>query len=631
MRRLPRFTSNSKLPVTVANELPKWTHEQLAVIEAPATARLLVDAGPGTGKTATLCARIAWLIDCAGLDPGEIWIISFTRTGVAEIGERVSAYLSDPSHAHGIRVATIDSHAWSMYVGFNEKAVLSGTFDDNIKQVIQTIRCNEHASAYIQTVKHLFIDEAQDVVGIRIEFVLELIDRMPEISGATVLCDLAQAIYEYSENVDAASLEGNLVDNIRKYMPEFVDTELIDIHRTSDPSLKDLFLRGRSAVKDLSLSGRSRYARVRNIAVESCQEKIGDASNDLTSVDPEDEDQFLLFRRRGEALSASATLGSLPHRLRLSGLPLVIDDWLALIFWDWLEPRMTQHEFFERWARRVPMGALTKSDAWSRIVRIAGRSESLVDMAILRLRLASMSPPLEVCRAEFGARGPIVGTIHAAKGREAEEVRVYLPSMESMKSASDELFAEEAKVLFVGATRAKERLLVGRSFMSFSSTLRASGRAYTRCANPPWAAQVEIGRAGDLDAESLVGRKAFAEPLAAVRAQRLVATLRNGIHNANANRGDKDADFAYRVSLASHPSEYIVVLNDVVNRDLFYIAKQMRRRYPPRGIPGLRTLGLRTVAVSPDDPVCSALHPPWSESGFLLAPLLLGYGVLTFK
>jgi hypothetical protein len=118
--------------VTATNEHPEWTSEQLAVIEAPVAARLLVDAGPGTGKTATLCARIARLIDCAGLDPGEIWIISFTRTAVAEIRGRVSTYLREPSHAHGIRVATIDSHAWSMNVGFNEHAVLSGSFDDNI-------------------------------------------------------------------------------------------------------------------------------------------------------------------------------------------------------------------------------------------------------------------------------------------------------------------------------------------------------------------------------------------------------------------------------------------------------------------------------------------------------------------
>ena len=70
-------------------EPPTWTSEQLAVIQAPASARLVVDAGPGTGKTATLCARIAWLIETANLEPGEIWIISFTRTAVAEIRNRV--------------------------------------------------------------------------------------------------------------------------------------------------------------------------------------------------------------------------------------------------------------------------------------------------------------------------------------------------------------------------------------------------------------------------------------------------------------------------------------------------------------------------------------------------------------
>lgn len=143
-----------------------WTAEQQLVIQAPASARLIVDAGPGTGKTATLCARIAWLLETAKLEPGEIWIISFTRTAVAEIRNRVSNYLHHPAVVSGIKVATIDSHAWAMNVGFNEDAVLSGGFDDNIRQVIKTITQNEHAAEYIGSVKHLFIDEAPYSHGI---------------------------------------------------------------------------------------------------------------------------------------------------------------------------------------------------------------------------------------------------------------------------------------------------------------------------------------------------------------------------------------------------------------------------------------------------------------------------------
>jgi superfamily I DNA/RNA helicase len=39
-----------------------WDANQLDVIQAPPDARLVVEAGPGTGKTAVACARLSYLI-----------------------------------------------------------------------------------------------------------------------------------------------------------------------------------------------------------------------------------------------------------------------------------------------------------------------------------------------------------------------------------------------------------------------------------------------------------------------------------------------------------------------------------------------------------------------------------------
>ncbi|MBU4506662.1 MAG: UvrD-helicase domain-containing protein [Hydrogenophaga sp.] len=608
-----------------------WTKEQQLVIQAQASARLIVDAGPGTGKTATLCARIAWLLETAKLEPGEIWIISFTRTAVAEIRSRVSSYLDHPAAIFGIKVATIDSHAWAMNVGFNEDAVLSGGFDDNIRKVIKTITSNEHAAEYIGSVKHLFIDEAQDVIGPRVELVLELINGMAASSGVTVLCDEAQAIYEYADAEHSGDLSGGLAQNIRKFFPAFVDAELLEVHRTSDPKLKQFFADGRAVVRNENLTGRTKYVDVRRAVVASSHGRLGDAIDDLRAVDELDRDTFLLFRRRGEALAASSYLKEVPHRLRMSGLPTVIEDWIGLIFWDWLEPRMSQDAFNSRWSRRVPMGGLSKLDAWARLFRVAGRSEGLLDIANLRRRLASLSPPVECCRPDFGHSGPIVGTIHGVKGREASQVRLYLPGAASMKTADDELFAAEAKVLFVGASRARDQLFIGRSFASYSSTLHISGRAYTRCASPSWSAQVEIGRAGDIDAEGLVGKKHFDDHSQARHAQALIMGIRRGMHFASACIGDKDSRYLYSVTLNARPEDRLMVFSSLLTRDLFYIAKNLRKRFAPSRIPGLRNLGLRTVVVSPDDPLTSALHHPWSESGFVLAPLLTGYEALAFR
>ena len=59
-----------------------WDDCQERVIKAPPGNRVLVHAGPGTGKTAVACARVAHLIDGKEIEPSRIWLISFTRTAV---------------------------------------------------------------------------------------------------------------------------------------------------------------------------------------------------------------------------------------------------------------------------------------------------------------------------------------------------------------------------------------------------------------------------------------------------------------------------------------------------------------------------------------------------------------------
>lgn len=90
-------------------KLTTWTDQQVSVIESNAAIRTLIQAGPGTGKTATACSRIAWMISSSDIDPSEIWLISFTRTAIHELRSRISSFLKNPSDVHGLRIATIDS------------------------------------------------------------------------------------------------------------------------------------------------------------------------------------------------------------------------------------------------------------------------------------------------------------------------------------------------------------------------------------------------------------------------------------------------------------------------------------------------------------------------------------------
>lgn len=87
-----------------AADFTSTDQEQDIVTRAGPEERLLVDAGPGTGKTHTACIKVAALIREYDLPPSRIWMISFTRTAVHEIRSRLAALLEDAGEAASVRI-----------------------------------------------------------------------------------------------------------------------------------------------------------------------------------------------------------------------------------------------------------------------------------------------------------------------------------------------------------------------------------------------------------------------------------------------------------------------------------------------------------------------------------------------
>ena len=78
--------------------------EQQQAAESTAACTAVV-AGPGTGKTKTLVARIAWLIENQGVPPSEITAVTFTRQAAAEMTERLQTQLGKKA-VRGLTVGT---------------------------------------------------------------------------------------------------------------------------------------------------------------------------------------------------------------------------------------------------------------------------------------------------------------------------------------------------------------------------------------------------------------------------------------------------------------------------------------------------------------------------------------------
>lgn len=102
-------------PVTRAPAQPETpaltlSDEQRAAVEHDA-GPLIVLAGPGTGKTRVITARVAHMVRERGVDPSTILAVTFTNKAAEELRERIGASL-DPGAAHAVNAGTM--HAYGM-------------------------------------------------------------------------------------------------------------------------------------------------------------------------------------------------------------------------------------------------------------------------------------------------------------------------------------------------------------------------------------------------------------------------------------------------------------------------------------------------------------------------------------
>lgn len=605
-----------------------WTGQQRRVIEAPISERLIVEAAPGTGKTAVACARIARFLG-DHVPASNLWLISFTRTAIQEVRNRIATLSGEGESAYGVRIATIDSHAWQLRQGFDAKASATfSTFEKGIEDALTMLReGDEELLQELARLDHVIIDEAQDVVGVRRELLESIIGGLRQDAGVTVLCDPAQAIYGFTEDDKAAPGELPLAEVLKgRDDLAFQTCEMTEVIRTPSPGLRHLFVDTRRLV--LHAGPDSMKQLLDDLAAHG-DGSVGMAigNNGIAGRD----DALVLYRRRSEVLTSAAFLAAARHpfRLRMSGLPVRIAPWVGMVFCDWDRKLMPEQEFMARFTARVPDRWRSPSVdwAWQALVRHAGQSKTSVDLRRLREVLSRKQPPLDFASPEVGDSGPVIGTIHASKGREAEEVHLMLADVQD----TDVIDADEMRVVFVGATRARRVLKIGKAGGRYSSCCE-SGRRYTFKRDRK-SAQVELGRDRDVDDLSLVSRALHADVEAAARTQELIASLGGAPRPAMILRAPA-GDGEYRWGLFSADRQHVICrISETVNADLWEIARRtpVRGAKPPASLNHVSLLCARTVVRAHGDASLPLMHEPWATSGFWLAPVIFSYSMAYFS
>jgi hypothetical protein len=519
-----------------------------------------------------------------------------------------------------------------IHSGFDKTANLHGGYSENIEKMIALIRTNEDIAEYLRTTEHIIIDEAQDIVGLRKDLIIEIIRKIPETCGITVFADEAQAIYGFATDEDSevfGTRYETLVERIRGIVRKpFTERSLQTVYRTRSPSLLKLFTGTRKRVKTTNYLDKEQLKSIKNEIRDLAHEK------DLPYLRDQQfegfENGFILFRRRAEVLWASNDLRTKPHRIRMSGLPQCIQPWVGACFSEYTDPRLSKSDFTGLWEQNVIKNHLADSDTgtiWKLIRDFAGITEETADMRRLRQVLGRGQPPGEFCYPEIGQNGPILGTIHASKGRETDNVRLMIPS----NPHKEEDYQEEARVIFVGATRSRKRLETGKGYWFPAHRLPQSGRVYSMMNGKPWNTFTEIGREGDISASGIAGSEFFHDADAVRKNQKTLYSLSGKITSVAA-RQDSSTDFIYRLYLGENGEGKMIgcLSNDSVNGDLFRIGDKIHEssgcgsRKPPKELKNLLVFGIRTIVVPLDSPESGKLFLPWAESGFLLAPVVLG-------
>jgi hypothetical protein len=642
-----------------------WTEEQNKIIQSRPEARLLVEAGPGTGKTAVACARVAALVD-QGVNASSILLFSFTRTAVAELRSRIRSFSSNPEIA-AVRIATLDSQAWFFRYGTGaDFESLTHSFESNIAETIKLLQSNNDLlDEYLQSTSHLIVDEAQDLTAIRARFVAELIGKLSPHCGVTVFADPCQGIYGFTNDFeDGSGDNGTFIESFPFAKSGFENRSLTTLHRTSDEGIIATFGAARKAVAE---QGSWPMKVVETIQKCSCRLDGG-------ITDSIDQNCLVLYRRRAQALM-DAQYYPYYYRLRMSGLPACIHPWIGAMFARYTENTINREQFVELWESTVDIDSLlykniALDEAWNLLHNHAAAKYGGVNLVRLRELLCRSRPHADFLIPDYGMWGPIFSTIHGSKGREARKVVLMLPRSDRTLTIPDDQpnaerrNQEESRVYYVGATRAISSLEYDEAKSLIGASSVNGGRvwhSYQRGKHKPATACVQFGMAGDVDETALV-RRDFCET-----SQDAIANFEAllGLHRKYVNDPDDmppaidlqleprevngEQEWRYRLNPGNGNGAGDQVygwLNASVGCDLFAIAKEMEARVykfnlrPPTRIagyfnkdeeyyPAIRMLGLRTVAVSPERQ--DELHEPFRSSGFLVAPIISGFPSIMFQ
>lgn len=477
------------------------------IIKANIDDRIIVNAGPGTGKTYSVIKRLEYIINNKLANPERVLVLCYSRSAVGEIKKRLKDEIREGlvpretmSLFEGIR--TFDSFVTYMLSDGELEGVINNLdYDDRIEKFISEF--NKDTSC-LEGLEYLIIDEIQDLVGVRARLVKTLLEHLK--CGFLLLGDVCQSIYDYlvqDENeLNSSKFYKWLNTKFYTGVKRFELTNNVRQSRELAKYEKDM----RNAIlsKDVSKQEETLAACVNELQQKYC---LGN----IRYLDSSDFNKFeaILCRNNAEVSIISTELfeKDINHCILKSAQHVDLVPWIAEILSTYTEKRIGFEAFKKR---AIKAGYNDAEDKWRLLKNVASDdSQDVLDVRLLvKLLVAAKDLPAELDLSYKSIT--TVSTIHRAKGREYNGVILLSDDYDGKYCNHDELNKkDEIKVAYVALTRGKRHIgfcNIPRHYIIQLDSKRWIATKLSQKNGKPYCYKIYIGMDGDIDPFSFVNK-----------------------------------------------------------------------------------------------------------------------------
>lgn len=450
------FTPPTEQPVEVIKEsLNQYSEiaDSNCIITAPLNSHIILNSGPGTGKTYTIIQRLIYILSNSLCSAENIYILCYTRSAKKVIEDKIEQAvikgIIQPS-VKNICVLTFDSYAAYFLMDMKEQGKIQENFDNyNYNERIKLF--NKYISEEdFEDVNYFIIDEIQDLVNERAEMVLKILKNLK--CGYLLAGDRCQSIYDYEADNDATLDSVKFYKLAEKQFPEDIQRYEIIGNRRQIPELADEAEKMRHVLLNDSFIEQNKYVDKvisdysENIKIESYIKTLSAAPDVSTAI---------LCRNNGEVEYISSLLceKKIPHIINrgvnnTSPLP----RWIADIFWDYCNENISYNDFIKRFKFRCKT-QLSADSVWEKLCRLTDSNDNATLNIAKLIKILTVANNVPI---EFFDTPPMlsVSTIHKAKGSEFDRV-IFIES--GIKPTDKN--AEEARIKYVAFTRTKKQFI----------------------------------------------------------------------------------------------------------------------------------------------------------------------------